>query len=85
MDINEDGVHCFPPGRIFEWKSTVTIPVVLGGERKNKKVSFLRNLVNRWNRIGCAGHFGAHHKWWQVLLFWAAVALAALALLALRD
>jgi succinate dehydrogenase hydrophobic anchor subunit len=50
-----------------------------------KGTNLLEKLVNRWKRIGCAGHFEPHHKWWQVLLFWALVALAVLAFLALRD
>ena len=50
-----------------------------------KGTSLLKELVDRWKQIGCAGHFESHHKWWQVLLFWALVALAVLAFLALRD
>jgi len=46
-------------------------------------MKLIRKLVNSWRPIGCAGHFEGHHKWWVVVLFWAAVGLAVLALMAL--
>ena len=45
----------------------------------------IKKLVNGWKRVGCAGHFGAHHKWWVVVLFWAIVGLAGFALLTLLE
>jgi hypothetical protein len=43
----------------------------------------IEELTAYWKRVGCSGHFGADHKhkWWVVVLFWLAVALAAVALL----
>ena len=44
-----------------------------------------RKLVSNWRPIGCTGHLVGHHKWWVVVLFWVAVALAVFAVLVLVE
>jgi hypothetical protein len=49
------------------------------------KMTRIKRLFSGLQRMGCAGHFGAHHKWWKVALFWGAVAAAALAVLLFSE
>jgi hypothetical protein len=52
---------------------------------RTDKMKRIRELTAYWKRVENAGHFGEDHKhkWWVVVLFWAVVAAAALALLTL--
>jgi hypothetical protein len=54
-------------------------------ERSDDGMNQIKELIAYWKRVECSGHFGDDHKhnWWIVVLFWAAVAAAAFALLTL--